>query len=75
MHLNFCFNCGIIANLGPIKFELLLITKWSLTLHYLTMRKQMFTNGIIGFIIWRVKVSLPHHLTVLNLMKIEMPIT
>lgn len=39
MHLNFCFNCGIIVNLGPAKFELLIYNKWSLTKHYLTMRK------------------------------------
>jgi hypothetical protein len=24
MHLNFCFNCGIITNLGPAEFELLI---------------------------------------------------
>lgn len=75
MHLNFCFNYGIIANLGPAEFELLIdnqvVFKFTLPNH----EKKMFTIEIIGFIIWRVKVSLPHHLTVLSLMKTEIPIS
>lgn len=75
MHLNFFFNRGIIANLGPTKFEQLIDNQ---VVHNFTLPNHEKTN-VHNRNNWlyelEVKVSLPHHLTILSLMKIKMPIS